>query len=155
MRVAIICILLALPSVAPAARADCGAVNAAFSVQAKTPFHAMITRAGASPAGEAIWIHNTVYTKMGGNWFPSPGTPGQAPSVIGGIPNFSACRRLGDDAIRGEATVVYAAKMESGEDVQLWVSTKSGLPLRELVDVKSIKVTADFDYENVRQPPVQ
>jgi hypothetical protein len=134
--------------------ADCGAVQAAVALQSKTPFHATISRAGA-PANEAIWVNNTMYTKMSGNWLPSPMPPENALSgVTGGVTHFSACRRLADDPIKGEPMAVYAAKMESGEAVELWISTKSGLLVRDVVDVQGIKVTADFDYANVRAPAV-
>jgi hypothetical protein len=136
--------------------ADCAPVQAAVALQSKTPFHAVVGRAGSTATNEDIWTGSIMYTKMSGDWLPAPMAPENALSgVTGGVTHFSACRRLADDAIRGEPMAVYAAKMESGEQVQLWISAKSGLPVRDVVDVQGIKVSADFDYANVRAPVVR
>ena len=135
--------------------ADCAPVQAAVALQSKTPFHAVVGRTGSKATDEAIWTGSIMYTKMSGGWLPAPMAPENALSgVTGGVTHFSACRRLTDDAIRGEPMAVYAAKMESGEPVQLWISAKSGLLVRDVVDLQSMKVTADFDYVNVRAPVV-
>jgi hypothetical protein len=136
--------------------ADCAPVQAAVALQSKTPFHAVVGRTGSTATDEAIWTGGMMYTKMSGGWLPAPMAPENALSgVTGGVTHFSACRRLADDAIRGEPMAVYAAKMESGEPVQLWISAKSGLLVRDVVDLQPIKVTADFDYRNVRAPVVR
>lgn len=155
----VMCVVFALPSRASAGRADCAAVQAAVVLQSKTPFHAVITKAptkaGAFPtsADEAIWAGNTFYMKLSSSWLKTPMTAdGVLQGVTGGIAHFSGCRRLADEVIRGEATAVYAAKMESGEQAQLWISAKTGLLLREVVDEDIMKVTAEFDYANVHAP---
>jgi hypothetical protein len=136
--------------------ADCTPVQSAVALQSKTPFHAVIGRTGSKATDEAIWTASVMYTKMSGGWLPAPMAPENALSgVTGGVTHFSECRRLADDAIRGEPMTVYAAKMESGEPVQLWISAKSGLLVRDVVDLQPIKVTADFDYANVRAPVVR
>jgi|SRR5580704_4594611 hypothetical protein len=136
--------------------ADCGPVQAAVALQSKTPFHAVVGRTGSKATDEDIWTGGIMYTKMSGGWLPARMAPENALSgVTGGVTHFSECRRLADDAIRGEPMTVYAAKMESGEQVQLWISAKSGLLARDVVDVQGIKVSADFDYANVRAPVVR
>lgn len=158
---ALLCTALALPTRARAADPDCTPVHAAVTFQSKKPFHALVsstpTREGKIPpaTSQAIWVGGTLYTQMGGRWLPSPMAPENALSgVTGGVTHFSACRRLADDAIHGETATVYAAKMESGQPVQLWISTKTGLLLRDVVDQDIMKVTVDFDYGNVQAPPV-
>ncbi len=158
---AAVCATLALPTQARAAGVDCTPVHAAVTFQSRKPFHALVsstpTRQGSIPATttQAIWVGGTLYTQMADRWLPSPMPPENALSgVTGGVTHFSDCRRLADDAIHGEATTVYAAKMESGQAVQLWISTKTGLLLRDVVDQDIMKVTVDFDYANVQAPPV-
>jgi hypothetical protein len=156
------CAVFGLPSLARAAVSDCTAVQAAVALQSKTPFHAITTltatKAGAFPTStnEAIYLDNKMYTRLGNSpWLPAPTDAAHAlAGVTGGNATFSECRRLPDDAIHGEATMVYAAKMESGEPARLWISTKSGLLLRDVVDEGAMKVAAEFDYANVR-PPVK
>jgi hypothetical protein len=158
---AAVCALCSLTTQARAAGSDCAPVQGAVTLQSKTPFHAVVrkvaSRTEASPASadQAIWIGGVLYTQMADRWLPARVAPENVLSgVTGGVTNFSACRRLTDDAIRGEPTAVYAAKMESGQAVQLWISSKSGLLLREVVDEDIMKVSADFDYANVRAPVV-
>jgi hypothetical protein len=135
--------------------ADCAPVQAAVALQSKTPFHAVIGRTGSKATDEAIWTGGVMYTKLSGGWLPARMAPENALSgVTGGVTHFSECRRLADDAIHGEPMAVYAAKMESGEPVQLWISAKNGLLVRDVVDLQVMKVIADFDYVNVRAPVV-
>jgi hypothetical protein len=139
---------------------DCAPVQASVALLYKTPFHALITKAATRPGqfptstDEAIWAGNKLSVKVGASpWVSTPVSPDNVlGSVTGGVAHYRECRRLSDGAVRGEAAAVYAAKMESGEQVQLFISAKSGLLLRDIIDEDIMKVTADFDFANVRVP---
>jgi hypothetical protein len=143
---------------------DCAPVKAAVALLYKTPFHALITKTAARPGqfptstDEAIWAakNDKLSIKLGNNppWLTSQVSADNVlGSVTGGIAHFSDCQRLSDAVVRGEPTAVYGAKMESGEQVQLFISAKSGLFLRDIVVEKDVMtVTADFDFANVHAP---
>ena len=154
--------LLAAPDNARASGSDCTAVQIAVALQSKTPFHATVTKvptqagAFATEKDESVWIGNKMYLTLGKSWHGAPMSPDNAiTGVTGGNLPFSACERLADESIGGQATSVYAAKMGSGEHVKLYISTKSGLILRDIVDEEFMIVTADFDYANVRAPAMR
>ena len=149
------------PDRAAGGGSDCTSVRAAVALLSKTPFHARITKTAARPGqfptstDEAFWAGNKLYVKLGGSpWLSSQiSADNVLGSVTGGVAHFSDCRRLSDGAVRGEPTAVYAATMESGEQTQLFISAKSGLMLRDVLDEKDVMtVTTDFDFTNVRAP---
>ena len=153
------CSLLAVTKDARAADADCKAVQAAVTLQSKTPFRAMVsgtpTRRGSIPASksEMIWIDNTLYLAMGGRWVGSPMPQERAlVGVTGGNLPFGDCKRLPDARVSGQAATAYSATMQSGEHVQLFISSGSGQLLRETLDQQIMMVTVDFEYTNVRAP---
>jgi hypothetical protein len=160
MATAVTCALvIALPMEARAADSDCGAVRAAVTLQSKTPFRATVTsaptRAGTIPAGKSdmIWVDNTLYLSMSGRWVGGPMPPDRAlVGVTGGNLPFSECKRLPDATILGQPTTVYSAVMQSGEHVQLFISTSGGQLLRETLDQQIALVTVDFGYTNVHAP---
>lgn len=153
--------ILSLLVAAHSGGSDCAPVQAALGLLYKTPFHALITktatRQGQFPTStnEAIGVGDKLSVKLGKDspWLTSQiSADNQLGSVTGGIAHFRECRRLSDAAVHGEPTAVYAAKMESGEPVQLFISTKSGLLLRDVLDQDIMMVTTDFDFANVRMP---
>lgn len=156
----IICtMVIGVPSQARATVADCTALKAAATLQSKTPFHAVFavtaTTAGAFPTEhhEEIWVDNKMYTALADRrWLSAPVTKNPMGGFTGPIEGFSECRPLPAATIRGEATTGYAVKLESGRKAQIWISPKTGLPIRDVVDQDILLVTLDFDYANVRAP---
>ena len=151
--------LLAISVSSRAADTGCAAVRAAVALQSKTPFHATVSSASthqgstAAAKNEMVWIDNTLYMQMGDRWVGGPMPPERAlVGVTGGNLPFSECKQLPGATISGQATTVYSAVMQSGEHVQLLISTTSGQLLREILDVRMINVTVDFEYTNVRAP---
>jgi hypothetical protein len=140
--------------------ADCAPVQAAVTLLYKTPFHALITKTATRPGqfptstDEAVWAGNKLSVKVGAS--PWVRTAVSADDVLGSVTGeaaqYSECRRLSDSVVRGEPAAVYAAKKQSGEPVQLFISAKSGLIIRDVIDEDIMKVTADFDFANVRAP---
>jgi hypothetical protein len=151
--------LLAMSVSSQAADSGCAAVRAAVALQSKSPFHATVSSASAQGAStpaaksEMVWIDNTLYLQMGGRWVGGPMPPERAlVGVTGGNLPFSECKQLAGATISGQATTVYSAVMQSGEHVQLFISSSSGQLLRETLDVRMTNVTVDFEYTNVRAP---
>lgn len=152
-------LLLASPSRARASDAGCTALMTAAKLQAKTPFHATYTVApktsGAFPTEhqEEIWINGTMYLTLGDkSWHRSPMPENPMESFASPIEGFSQCHPLPAMSIRGEATTGYGVTPESGRTAQIWISSKSGLPVHEIFDQDILLVTMDFDYANVRAP---
>jgi hypothetical protein len=149
-------LLLTISVSSRAAETGCAAVRAAVALQSKTPFHATVSsvQKSSTPAAknEMVWIDNTLYMQMGGRWVGGPMPPERAlVGVTGGNLPFSECKQLSGGTISGQATTVYSAVMQSGEHVQLFLSS-SGQLLREVLDVVGRNVTVDFEYSNVRAP---
>lgn len=152
-------LFIATSMISQAAGAECAAVRAAVALQSKTPFHAIVSNSStpssttAAAKNDMIWVNNTLYMQMGGRWLGSPMPPERAlMGVTGGNLPFSECKQLPSATIAGQAATVYSAKMQSGEQVQLFISATSGQLLREILDEKIMNVTVDFDYSNVRAP---
>jgi hypothetical protein len=146
-------LLLAISVSSRAADAGCSAVRAAVALQSKAPFRATVSSTQSAAAkNEMVWVDNMLYMQMGGRWVSSPMPPERAlVGVTGGNLPFSECKPLPGATISGQATTVYSATMQSGEHVQLFLSS-SGQLLREVLDVMGRNVTVDFEYSNVRAP---
>jgi hypothetical protein len=149
------------PNMPAGGGSDCAPVRTAVALLSTKPFHALLTKTATRPGqfptstDELYWAGNKLYVKIGNSpWLSSQVSADDVlGSVTGGVAHFSDCRRLSDEVVRGEPTAVYAAKMESGEPAQLFISAKSGLILRDVLDEEGImKVSADFDFVNVRAP---
>jgi hypothetical protein len=159
LAVAVFVIALGTPSPARGSAADCTAAKAAATLQSKTPFHAIFvvtpTTPGAFPTEhhEEIWVDNKMYTLLSDKRWLSAAVPSNPMrGFTGPIPGFSDCRPVPSASIRGETAAGYDIKMESGRRAKLWISPKSGLPIRDVVDQDILLVTLDFDYANVRAP---
>lgn len=144
---------------AHATAADCRAAKAAAALQSKTPFHAAYvitaTQPGAFPTEhhEEIWVGNKMYTLLADKrWLSVRTTENPMGGFTGPISGYSDCRPLPSASIRGEVTTGYDLRMESGRRAKIYLSPKSGLPVRDLVDQDILLVTLDFDYENVKAP---
>lgn len=151
---------MSAPAPARAPSADCTAAKKAATLQSKTPFHATYlvepTSPGAFPTEhhEEIWVGNKMYTLLlkDKRWVNAPVTQNPMGGFTGPITGFSDCRALPAQSIRGEMAAGYDLKMESGRRAKIYISPKSGLLVRDLVDQDILLVTLDFDYANVRAP---
>ncbi|MEP6495531.1 MAG: hypothetical protein ABJF01_22780 [bacterium] len=156
---AICTVMLAAPNEARATAADCTAAKAAATLQSTTPFHATYvvtaTQPGSFPTEhhEEIWVGNTMYTLLkDGRWMNAPVRQNPMQGFTGPIPGFSDCRPVPTASIGGEMATGYDVKMESGRRAKIYISPKSGLPVRDLVDQDILLVTLDFNYTNVKAP---
>ena len=151
--------LIALPSQSRATGADCSAPMAAATLQSKTPFHATYVVTPTTPDAfptehhEEIWVGNTMYTLLKDKrWMHVPVKSNPMEGFTGPIDGFSQCQSLPAASIRGETAAGYSVKMESGRNAKIWISPKSGLPVRDVIDQDILLATLDFDYANVRAP---
>ena len=159
MTVAVYEMAMSAPVSARGSAANCSAAKRAATLQSKTPFHATIavtpTTPGAFPIehDEEIWVGNKIYTSLGDNrWISAPLTQNPMGGFTGPISGFKDCRSVPSASIRGEMATGYDVKMESGRRVKIWISPKSGLPMRDVVDQDILLATIEFDYANVRAP---
>jgi hypothetical protein len=147
------------PCSAHASSADCTAAMKAATLQSKTPFHATYTVTPTTPGAfptehhEEIWVGNKMYTLLADKrWLSAPVTHNPMGGFTGPISGFSDCRPQPSASIRGETATGYDVKMESGRRVKIWISPKSGLPVRDVVDQDILLATLEFDYANVHAP---
>ena len=150
---------MSAPATAHAGAADCTALMTAAKLQAKTPFHAVYTVTPTTPGAfptehhEEIWVDKRMYTLLADKrWLNAPVTENPMGGFNGPISGFSDCRPIPAASIRGESTTGYAVKFESGRTARIWISPKSGLPVREIADQEILLAALDFDYANVRAP---
>jgi hypothetical protein len=168
----VLSILLALALVSTPARAlesACKPVFDTLGLMAATPTHVYTTETAAFHAGgkptssEAIYVGGAVYVKVNGKWIRSAITPEemlqQEPETQ--QKSKATCRYLHQEWTNGEAANVYSMHSDTEDaklNVQLWISRKKHLPLREELDIniggtmgKSHRSTR-YEYGNI-QPP--
>lgn len=156
-------LLIALPSRSHAAAgADCSALMAAARKQSQTPFHAtfvmtpMVAGAFEPETHQEIWVNKKMYTLLPGpRWVFARVPDDPMGGVNGPINGFMSCHPIPAASIRGETTTGYAVTLESRQKAQMWISPKTGLLVRDVVDQDPARVTFDFDYANVRAPAVK
>jgi hypothetical protein len=147
--------------------AACKPVFDAFAKEAVTPHHLFgtrTTRTGGKPQPmELISAGGQIYLMSDGHWVRSPVTATQmAAQEQDNIRTATvySCHRLRDEAVGGEAAVVYGTHSEndgSKFDTQVWVAKGSGLVLRtesdlDPGDVDQTHVSTRYEYTNVHPP---
>ncbi len=164
---ALVSALVAAP--AGAAEARCKPVLDALMSVFRTPTHLVTTESGGGRGGEprvneTIYTAQAIYVKSRRGWVKSPISPqemaeqqkknqAEAKSVT--------CRALRDETVDGEPAAVYSSHSESDgttSDAVVWISKKSGLLLKEELDLDVGDVggkthhSTRFDYRDVRPP---
>ena len=138
--------------------ASCKAVVEASNLMARTPNHNYSTQVsgGRSTETESISMPAGVYWKAAGVWHTSRTTFQQnSQDTIEANQNLTDCRQLGDEIVSGEPATVYSEvnKQSSGKG-KLWISKKSGLPIRTEIMVGPTRITSRIEYGNVQAPSV-
>jgi hypothetical protein len=152
------------------ARADdaaCQAVIEAVIKQAGVPVHQKITIESAAAPGkpiqsEAIHVADTLYMQVRGQWTARPydrkKVAEDARQAM--LKADHSCTRLRSEAVDGQAAELYSVQSKSATgntDSQLWISSATGLPLRQhtvVLEQGTTKMQHDvrFDYANVQAP---
>ncbi len=171
IRASVIAILIfAAAAGQPARAADpvCKLVLDAIAKQIVTPSHlyatdVMALRGGKPRTTESIYTGGAIYVQVKGQWKRSPMSvqdmQKQRDENVRNAKSMT-CRYLRDEAVNGEAAAVYdsQAETEDGKSAStLWVSKRSGLPLRSESDIdlgggEKMHLTIRYDYAGVRPP---
>jgi len=151
-----------LLAVSSAARADdCAAVTAAAIAQAKIP-HAgtmAITHPG-KPADTSATVvtATTAYAQVSGVWQAMPYSVQKEIDRINRVSREASrrCSTAGAEAVDGEEATIYtthASIRDAAGDTRLWVSDRSGLPLKtETRFQDGMTLVATYRYDNVEAP---
>jgi hypothetical protein len=149
-------VLLISAPFAYAQGASCKAVVEASNLMARTANHIYSTQvsAGRSTETESISMPAGVYWKAAGIWHMSRTTFQQnSQDTIEANRNLADCQRLNDEVVNGEPTTVYSeVNKQSGGKGKLWVSKKSGFPIRTEVVIGPTSITTRIEYSNVQAP---
>ena len=153
---------------APARAADsCQPVFDALAKLITIPSHSYTT---STPAGgkartaETIMTQGKKYIRANGKWMdPHVTTAEVLEQERENEKNSKAtCQLLRSEAVNTEAAVVYSLSRQTPgfkEDAQIWISTSTGIPLREEQDADwggelgKAHNSARFEYGNI-QPPM-
>jgi len=161
---------VALGVISAPARADdaaCQAVLQAVLKQAAVPVHQKVTIESATAPGkpmqnEMIRLGDTLYMQARGQWKPRPYDAAKAADDArqAMTKGEHSCTRVRSEAVDGQPAVLYGVQSKTatgGSDSQIWISTASGLPLRQTVTMLEqgtvkLKHEVRSSYTNVRAP---
>ncbi len=157
---------LALMGAPPlAAQDDCQPVFDALDKVMNTATHIYTTtKSGGTPhTTETIYTADAIYTNDQGKWEKSKIKPAQVMKQEQENRHKStyACTVKKEEPIEGEMAKVYTSHsgvLGQTTDSQIWISKKTGLPLRNEVDIdtgdKSGKshYSVRYDYKNAKAP---
>jgi len=146
----------------------CQAPLAAMSKQIVTPTHIVATSKtrGVPPkVVESIYSGGVIYIKVKGTWKRSPVSVEemrQQESQNVRDATSMTCTRLRDEVVDGEPAAVFQVRSVNGQTstATLWVSSRTGLPLRSSNDLESssdqtgtgVHLEIRYDYQDVRPP---
>ncbi|HEY0557479.1 MAG TPA: hypothetical protein VGG20_24700 [Thermoanaerobaculia bacterium] len=136
--------------------------------QIGTPTHIYATEVpahgGKKPeVRETIYAGGAIYIQIKGQWKRSPiSTQDMRKQEEENVRNAKSmsCRYLRDEAVNGESAAVYRAQDVTdvgSSDVTLWVSKRTGLPLRGENDLDTgggdkMHLSIRYDYAGVKAP---
>lgn len=156
--------------------ADCSAVYAAGIRQASTSYRASVATthvtlppnvpAALAPARvtDMVYDGKALYLMINGKWISRPMTAAMQLAQIAENKKrgHASCAKLADSAVAGEAAAVYATHDQIPEgttDTKIWISTKSGLPLRADITIAlhpgGQTTSTIFHYGNVTPPKLK
>lgn len=144
---------------------DCAAASNSAIAQAKVPHadtHTM-TEPGKAPSRmEMIFTADKIYAQEGGSWQSMPYSVQQQIDTITAatareVQTPHTCQKLASSPIGGEAASLLVMHVETSgkvEDARVWISDKTGLPLKSEVHLANGTVfTDEFRYDNIQAPP--
>jgi hypothetical protein len=146
----------------PAARADdCAAVTAAAIARAQVPNAGTTTIAYPGQPAETratIVTGGIAYLQVKGVWQSKPfALQAEIDRITrSGKEAKRNCSKVGAETVDGEPATIYAAHTENqdmADDTRLWVSDRSGLPLKSEIRFKDgATVLAAFRYDHIEAP---
>jgi hypothetical protein len=137
--------------------------------QMTTPHHAYMTEvaqlSGGKPVNnESISTGSAIYIQIKGQWRRSPMTPQdmkKQEEENARNAKSRTCHYLRDEPVQGEAAAVYRVQEDTEDqktDSTVWVSKRTGLPLRIENDLDvgdkmgKRHLSIRYDYANVKAP---
>jgi len=119
---------------------------------------------GKVKEGEIIYVNNSSYLRINGQWRKSPITEQQRKEIQESAEKEdvgSTCRMVREEAVNGEAARLYSMHHQTADekvDSQVWISKARGVPLKQETDMdaggmagKSHR-TMRYEYSNVQAP---
>ena len=166
---ALLAIIAAAPAAAQPAAGACTPIFAAGEKRIAMPHHVYTeqTQAGTTRAGEIISLPDGQYLLVQGQWIRSPLSLTLDEALEEHRARFRearvySCRKLRNESINGVPAEVYQMHSETDEgisDGQMWVALKTGLPIKQEVDLQVLigtpgkrHTSARYDYTNVQKP---
>lgn len=147
--------------------AACQAVLQAVLKQTSAPVHQKVTiETAAAPDkpmhNEMIRLGDTLYMPARGQWMARPYDAAKAADDArqAMTKGEHSCTRVRSEAVDGQPAELYRVQSKTatgGSDTQIWISTATGLPLRQTVAMLEqgtvkLKHEVRSDYANVRAP---
>jgi len=152
-------------SAAHADEADCKVVLDAILKLTRTPVHQTISVESAASPGkpllsEIVRTQSTMYTQVRGQWMARPYDAKKAAQDAAQTMQKAqhTCSRVRSEAVDGHAAELYSVQSrteQSTVDSQIWISTSTGLPLRQHTEMSGAakgRHDVRFDYTKVRAP---
>jgi hypothetical protein len=168
---AVVLAALILPAAVKVARAGgCDVPLSAMNKLWQTPSHQYMTETagylnGKTRTSEIITTRTDRYLLVNGSWHHSAlGKEEVAQMIESNEANArkDECTFVRDESVNGESAALYTAKHKTEEDsstTQLWVSRKTGLPLKFEIDrdvgggaIGKSHQTLRVDYTNIAAP---
>ena len=165
-----VCWVAGVCRAAYADEAACKAVLDAVIKQAGVPVHQKISIESAAAPGrriesELIRLGDTLYMQMRGQWMKRPYDAAKAQQDAREAMHKSQheCTRLRSEAVGGQAAELYEVRShgpEGNSEAQIWISSSSGLPLRQHTEMATAAAAGgqksrhdvSFDYADVKAP---
>jgi hypothetical protein len=172
-RAAIVCTLLAAFLCRGSARAqdDCKVVHEAYGKMVVTPTHIYVVETSDANKhqptdGEMIYTggaEGSIFLRVEGKWKPYSMNVSDVLKLReeNSKKSNGTCKFLREEAVNGEAAVVYQTRGEAElvkVDQTVWISKSRGLPLREQMDMNVAKGVGKihremrYEYKNVKAP---
>jgi hypothetical protein len=151
------------------AQASCQPLYNALTKLSTTASHSYTRMNNPSGPGsppmllEYIYLQGKAYMKVGDTWTENPLTAKELldKEIQNRKSGNAKCRLLRSDSAEGQPATLYSLHSENPhakEDVQVWISRKSGLPLRQEADIDLTgspgkrHVSNWYEYTDVRAP---
>jgi hypothetical protein len=151
-----------LVSASAAHASDCIDVpKAAAIAQVKVPHsvqHVMTLPGKAPERADMIFAGDKAYMKVDGKW---SSIPFSAKDQVDMINSSSAkgqvvtCQKTAGETIAGEPTFLMTVHESAPKvnDVRFWISTRTGLPMRDEIRLgDGLLISDEFRYDNIQAP---
>ena len=136
--------------------------KAAAIAQVKVPHsvaHVMTSPGQAPQHADMIFAGDKSYVKVDGKWSAIPfSVKDQIDMINSGSAKAQAavsCQKTAGETIGGEPTFLMAVHETAPKvsDLRIWISTRTGLPMREEIKLGGgLLITDEFRYDNIQAP---